>query len=134
MRRNDENGRATSRSQLPQIIEIFEFSDFFASHIEHKHMGTAQAHLRGRNKQYAHCCRIGEHFLPIKHRVVQRDRKDAKSERVRAFQQLVRRIIDRVFGVVECMDMQIDFDPFVTIDLALTRAHALIRARSNSRP
>ena len=124
MRRNDENRAATSRSQFPQIIKILQPGNLFASHIEHKDMGAAQAHLCRGNKENAHCCRIGEHFLSIEDRVMQRDRENAKSESARAFQQFVRGIIDRVFRIIQRMDMKIDFDPFLVRACCRDHAHA----------
>jgi len=42
---------------------------------------------------------------------VQRDREDAKAKRSCALKQLMRGIIDDVFGIIQGMDVQIDFDP-----------------------
>ena len=42
---------------------------------------------------------------------MQRDRKHPKAERTRALKQLMRGIIDRVVGIIERVDMQIDFEP-----------------------
>jgi hypothetical protein len=46
---------------------------------------------------------------------VQRDREDAKTKCSRALQQLMRGIIDNVFGIIQGMDVQIDFDPIAVI-------------------
>ena len=42
----------------------------------------------------------------------------------RAFEQLMRGVIHRVFGVIERMNVQVDFDPFFSLTLAHARAHA----------
>src|SRR5947208_3583392 len=54
--------------------------------IQHNDVSPKQTHLNRGNQQNAHCRRIGEHFLSVKHSVVQGDREHAKSERARALQ------------------------------------------------
>ena len=83
-----------------------------------------QAHLGSWDKQNPHGCRVGEYFPSIKDRIMQRDGKDAKTECLGTFQQLMRGVIDGVFGIIKRVNVQIDFDPFCT--LTLTRAHAVL--------
>jgi hypothetical protein len=100
-------------AQLPQIMEIFEPDDFFGTNIEGDDIRAAQSHLRCGNKQNAHCRCIGENFLPIEDTIMQRDRKNAKSKQARTLQQLMRGIINRVFGIIQRMDVKIHFDPLI---------------------
>src|SRR6266513_2779384 len=44
---------------------------------------------------------------------MQRDRQNPKSERTRAFKQLMGGIIHRVLGIIESVNMKIDFDPIL---------------------
>ena len=71
MRRDCENESPSARPKLPQIIEIFQLRDLFRGDIQHNYVCAEQTHLGGGNQQNAHCRRVGEHFLSIKHSIVQ---------------------------------------------------------------
>jgi hypothetical protein len=57
---------------------------------------------------------------------VQGDGKDAKAKCAGAFKQLMRGVIHCVFGIVQRMNVQVEFDPFFV--LARNRAHALAQS------
>ena len=130
MRRNSENRIPAARPEPPQIIEIFHLRDFLGGHIQHNHVCAKQTHLGRGNQQNSHCRRIGEHFLSIKDSIVQRDRENAKSKRARAFQQLMRRKIHGVFGIIERVNVQIDFDP-ILVSLVLVLMLMLVASKLN---
>src|SRR4029453_12886079 len=68
--------------------------------------------------------------LSIKDCIVQGDRKDAKAKCARAFEQLMGGVIHRVFGVIERMNVDVDFDPFFVLTRNRARAHAPARFRN----
>src|SRR5436853_4895959 len=57
---------------------------------------------------------------------MQGDGKHAKTELPRPLEQLMRRIIDNVLGIIERVDVKIDLDPifFITRTHALAHSHA----------
>jgi len=109
---------STPRAQLPQVIKTFEPRDFFSADIEDDDICATQPHLRRGNKQNVHCRCIGENFRSIEDAIMQRDRKNAKSKHARTLEQLMHGIINRVFGVVECVDVKIHLDPLVFAHLS----------------
>ena len=56
---------------------------------------------------------------------MQRDRKNAKAERLRALEQLVSRIIDDIFGIIERVNVQVDLDPIVIARFPFQDRHRL---------
>src|SRR5262249_26632619 len=76
----------------------------------------------GLNKQNSQGRRIPEDVLSIKDFIVQRDRQNAKAKCARTREQLMGGIIHRVFWVIERVNVQIDFDPFLLVVLAHTLA------------
>src|SRR5207237_550279 len=68
-------------------------------------------HFRCGNQENAHVRSVRENLGAIEDGIVKRDRKDPKAERARPVEQFMRGIIERVLGIVEGMDMEIDLDP-----------------------
>ena len=111
MRRNRKDRHPAPGAQLAQIVKTFEGRDFAGSYIQNDHIRATYSDFRRRNKQNAHRRCVSENFWSIKHGVVQRDRKNAEAERLRALKQLVSGIIDDIFGIIERVNVQIDLDP-----------------------
>ena len=118
MRRDGQDRVAAATAQLSQIVEVFELRNFAGSHIEHNHVRALQTHFRGGNQQNPHRGGIGKHFRSIKDGIVQRDGEHAKAQVVRPLEQLMRGIIDDVLGIIQSVNMEIDFDPFVFVPRA----------------
>src|SRR6267142_354215 len=111
MRRDREDRVAAATAQLSQIIEIFELRNFLGANVEHDHISALQTNFRRRNEQNPHGGGVRENFRAIKNSIVQRDGENAKAEESRALEQLMRGIIDNVFGIVERVKVQIELDP-----------------------
>jgi hypothetical protein len=94
-------------------MKTFEPRNFFGADIKDDHICAAQPHLRCGNEQNPDCRGVSEDFRSIKDGIMQRNRKNAKSKRARPLQQLMGGIINSVFGIIERMDVEIDFDPIL---------------------
>src|SRR5438309_9062112 len=115
MRRDREDRVAAATAQFSQIIEILELRNFLSADVENDYIGVLQTNFRRRNEQNPHAGGVREDFCAIKDSVVQRDGENAKAEESRPFEQLMRGIIDNVFGIVERVQVQIEFDPIALI-------------------
>ena len=115
MRRENENRCAAFGAQLTQIIEIPEPRDFIRRHIEDYNVCSFQANFRRRNQQDSHFPGIRENFGPIEDGIMQGDGEHVKSQHARAFEQLMRGVIDLVLGIVQGVDVQIEFDPVLLV-------------------
>src|SRR5438045_5480000 len=123
MRRKGEYRQSTASAKLPDVLECFQACYFGRAHVQQNYVRAFQPHFGGRYQQNSHRRRIREHFGAFEHCVMQRDGENAEAELFRAFEQFVRRIIDHVLRIVECMDVQINFDPVRVTDLAHAHTH-----------
>src|SRR4051794_18358244 len=101
MRRDRENGVSTRRSQGADVCEGSEPAHLGRGDIEEDDIGSFDSHFSRWNEQDAHCGCVSKDLGPIENSVVQGNRQYAEAECTRPLKQLVRGIINDVFGVVD---------------------------------
>src|SRR5216683_4952750 len=106
---------AARGSQPPQIVEIADATDLIARHVQDHHIRAFQFEFGGGDQEDAHLRGIGKNFRAIKNGVVQRNCQDSKAKHTCTLEQLMRRIVESVFGIIESMNVQIELDPFVRV-------------------
>ena len=82
---------------------------------EHDHVRSFEPQFGGLDEQNSHRGGVGKNFRPIENLVVQSNRESAEAELARAFQQLMRGVIETIFRIVERVDVKIDFDPLRSV-------------------
>ena len=113
MRCNGEKRLPPLSPQLLQIVQAPQRFDFARADIKQNNVGPLETNFRGGNEKNSHPGSIGKHFRAIEDSVVQSNSEDAKPERAGAFEQFMRRIIERVFRIFERVNVEIEFDPIV---------------------
>ena len=111
MRRNRKKRLAPSDAQRSQIVKASERLDFVRRDVEQDNVRALQPHLGGRDNQDSHAGGIREDFRAIENGVVQRNREHAKAEVSRPLEELLRRVIEHIFRIVQRVNVEIDLDP-----------------------
>ena len=123
MRCDGEKRLAPLLAQLLQIIQAPQRFDFARADVEQNDVGPLETNFSGGNDKNSHLGSIGKDFRTIEDSVMQSNSKDAKPERAGALEQFMRRIIERVFRIIERVDVEVDLDPIGFL-VAYIRRHS----------
>jgi len=119
MRRKTKEGIAAARTELAQIGKSTQVFDFVRLDIEQHDVRAFQAHLRCLEEENSHRGGVGEDLRPIEDLIVKGNGERAETELARALEQLMRSVIEMIFGIVERVDVEIDLDPIFLLLLLM---------------
>ena len=122
VRRKTKKRIAAAGSQLAQIGEGAQIFDLVRLNIQQDDVGAFQPHLGCLDEQNSHRRGVGKNFRPIEDLVMQGNCERAKAEIAGSLEQLMRGVIEMIFRIVECVDVEIDFDPVGFV----ARAHLVL--------
>src|SRR2546423_9731956 len=105
MRRKTKKRVAQLGAQSPKIGEGSHVLDVVRPNIEEHDIGPFQSHFRGRDEEDVHRGRVGKDARLIENFVMQGNREGAETKRARAFEQLMRGIIEVVLGILKRVNM-----------------------------
>ena len=72
-----------------------------------------ESHFRRGNQKNPHARRVGKNFRAIEDGIMKGNGEDPKTESDSTLQQLMGGIIERVLRIVEGVEVEIKFDPFL---------------------
>ena len=117
--RKTEKGVAALRTEPAQIGKSVQALDFVRLNIEEHDVRSLEPHFGRLDKENSHRGGIGKDFRAIKNRVMQSDREHAEPESGGPLEELMRAVIERILGIIEGVDVEIDFDPVLPSRLLL---------------
>ena len=111
MRRKTKKRLAATGSELAEIVESAQIFDLVRPNVQQDHVRSLEPHLGCRDEQNSHRRGVGKNFRSIEDLVMQCNCERAETEVAGSLEQLMRGIIEMIFRIVECVDVEIDFDP-----------------------
>ena len=119
MRRKTKKRITAPRAELAERGESAQIFDFVRLNVQDDDICTFQPHLRGRDEQDSHRRGVGKNLRPIENLVMQRNGKRAETELARPLEQLMGRVVEPIFRILERVNMQIDLDPIFVLRLVI---------------
>ncbi len=136
--RKTEKGVAPLRTEPAQIGKSVQTFDFVRLDIEEHDIRAFQPHFRRLDEENSHRRGVSKDLRSIEYLFVQGDSERAETQLAGPFQELMRGVIEPILGIVERVDVQIDFDPILfllgrTLDLSSYRHRLTLNAGSAPR-
>ena len=121
MRRKTKKRLAATGSELTEIVESAQIFDLVRPNVQQDHVRSLEPHLGCLDEQNSHRRGVGKNLRSIEDLVMQCNCERAETEVAGSLEQLMRGLIEMIFRIVECVDVEIDFDPvgFVLVLLHL---------------